>query len=267
MAAQWVILKQKSLDVYFLIRIYMTYRLLGIVIKMSQTSRRKPWFRFQSYWILTNEFKSSLRQNWENDIRKSFVEYFKNLLNGDFDGLLVDEGLFLEGRKVSERECIDLVRTCSDNEVAQVVKNLSNGEAARPDGFNSEFYKASWPMCGKDIFESIKTFFRDEKMPSGISSTYLALISKVKGAMNPKDFRPISCCNVIYKIISTILTNRLRPILAGLISDSHAAFIQGRNLAHNVSLAQELLCQYNRVNASKRCMLKIDISKAYDMVD
>ncbi|KAL9668173.1 hypothetical protein QQ045_002548 [Rhodiola kirilowii] len=68
-------------------------------------------------------------------------------------------------------------------------------------------------------------------------------------------------------LISTILTNRLIPILSGLIFASQAAFIQGRNLAHNVNLTQELLCQYNRVNASKRCMLKIDISKAYDMVD
>ncbi|KAL9681661.1 hypothetical protein QQ045_013448 [Rhodiola kirilowii] len=213
------------------------------------------------------QFRDNSSSYDENDIRKEFADYFKNLLNGDFIGLPVDERLFSEGKKVSDRDCIDIVRFCSYNEVARIVKNLVNGKAAGYDGFNSEFYKAAWLVCGRDISESIKTFFGDGKMPSSINSTYLALIPKVKGAMNPRDFRPISCCNVIYKIISTILTNRLRSVLPSLISDSQAAFIHSRNLAHNGSLAQDLLCQYNRVNASKRCMLKIDISKAYDMVD
>ncbi|KAL9681776.1 hypothetical protein QQ045_013564 [Rhodiola kirilowii] len=103
-------------------------------------------------------------------------------------------------------------------------------------------------------------------MPSDINSTYLALILKVKGDVNPRDFRLISCCNVIYKILYTILTNRLRPVLSSLV------FIL-RQLLFKVEIwlrmaaAQELLCEYNRANDSKRCMLKIDIYKAYDMVD
>ncbi|KAL9669927.1 hypothetical protein QQ045_007477 [Rhodiola kirilowii] len=104
-------------------------------------------------------------------------------------------------------------------------------------------------------------------MPACINSTFLALIPKVKNANSPKDFRPISCCNVVYKIISGVLVNRPKPVLSYLIDPGQSAFVEGRNIAYNVSLVQELLCNYKRKNVSKRCMVKLYISKAYDMVN
>ncbi|KAL9686156.1 hypothetical protein QQ045_023611 [Rhodiola kirilowii] len=89
----------------------------------------------------------------------------------------------------------------------------------------------------------------------------------IKNANCPKDFRPISCFNVVYKIISTMLAIRLKSVLKYLVNQSQSVFIEGRNIAYNISLVQELLGNYKRKHVSKRCMLKLDISKAHDSVE
>jgi hypothetical protein len=80
------------------------------------------------------------------------------------------------------------------------------------------------------------------------------------------DFRPISCCNVVYKIISKILADRLGHALDGIISPMQNAFLGGRRMADNINLLQELLRQYERKRASLRCLIKIDFRKAFDSV-
>ncbi|KAL9661564.1 hypothetical protein QQ045_026388 [Rhodiola kirilowii] len=104
-------------------------------------------------------------------------------------------------------------------------------------------------------------------MPVSLSSTYVALVPKNKNPNSPKDYRPINCCNVVYKIIASVLANRLKSFLPDLIGPSQSAYVHCRSIVHNICLAQELLSQYNRKNISKRCILKIDIGKAYDTVD
>ncbi|KAL9666022.1 hypothetical protein QQ045_000344 [Rhodiola kirilowii] len=121
-----------------------------------------------------------------------------------------------------------LNRQVTMNEVISALKQMSSNKAAGPDDFSVEFFKASWNVCGKDILESVRQFFRDGRMPKGINSTYLALIPKVKNSSTPQDYRPISCCNIIYKIISSILVRRLKQILPRLIGESQSAFVASR---------------------------------------
>ncbi|KAL9682840.1 hypothetical protein QQ045_014650 [Rhodiola kirilowii] len=189
------------------------------------------------------------------------------LITREAQAVLHFRKLLKEGPKVKDIDCIQLSRQVSMEEIFQVVKSLPNNKATGPNGFNAEFFQASWNTCGKDILESIRQFFRDGKMPTGINSTYLALVPKINNPSSHSEFRPIGCCNVIYKIIASILANRLKPVLPDLIGNSQSAFIQGRNIVHNVSLAQELIAHYNRKNISIRCFMKVDICKAYDMVD
>ena len=84
--------------------------------------------------------------------------------------------------------------------------------------------------------------------------------------MNATDFRPISCCTVIYKSVSKIMCNRLKKVLPYIISPSQGAFVQGRELLCNVLLSQELARGYNRQHISPTCLMKIDLRKAYDSV-
>jgi len=81
-----------------------------------------------------------------------------------------------------------------------------------------------------------------------------------------KDYRPISCCNVLYKVISKILANRLKIILPKFITPNQSAFIKDRLLMENLLLATEVIKDYHKESISPRCAMKIDISKAFDSV-
>ncbi|XP_062103512.1 uncharacterized protein LOC133814586 [Humulus lupulus] len=104
-------------------------------------------------------------------------------------------------------------------------------------------------------------------IPHSLNNTLLSLIPKVDHPVNSSKFRPIACCNTLYKCISKMLCNRLNHVLHALISQNQGAFIKNRLLTHNVLILQDLLKGYNRRNISPRCLMKIDISKAYDSID
>ncbi|KAL1226057.1 Secreted RxLR effector protein 78 [Cardamine amara subsp. amara] len=81
-----------------------------------------------------------------------------------------------------------------------------------------------------------------------------------------KDFRPISCCNLLYKVISKIIANGLKTILPDFIALNQSAFIKDCLLMENLLLATELVKDYHKEGISSRCAMKIDIFKAFDSV-
>jgi hypothetical protein len=93
-------------------------------------------------------------------------------------------------------------------------------KAPRPDGFPARFYQTNWGVLKAEIVQAVLKFFDSGQMPEGINDTSIVLIPKVDNPKELKDFRPISLCNVLYKIISKCLVNRLRPILGDIISEN-----------------------------------------------
>ena len=119
---------------------------------------------------------------------------------------------------------------------------------------------------GSDVVAAVGEFFRVEKFLKDLNTTSIALIPKKPEACSLGDYRPISCCNVVYKVISKIIANRLKPILKKCVSPNQAAFLKGRSLGENVLLASELIRDYNKNTCLKSDMLKVDIRKAFDTV-
>ncbi|KAL0387928.1 UNVERIFIED_CONTAM: putative ribonuclease H protein [Sesamum radiatum] len=85
--------------------------------------------------------------------------------------------------------------------------------------------------------------------------------------MHVSDYRPIACCNVLYKAITKIIVKRMQRVLPLLIDYSQNAFVPGRSITDNILLAQELLAGYNQKRLPLRCTIKVDIQKAYDSVE
>ena len=78
-------------------------------------------------------------------------------------------------------------------------------------------------------------------MPIEINHTFITLIPKVKSPERISEFRPISLCNVIYKLVSKVLANRLQWLLPDIILENQSAFQAGRLISDNILMAYETL--------------------------
>ena len=91
------------------------------------------------------------------------------------------------------------------------------------DGMNALFYQKWWHIVGDDVINAVLDFLNFDNMVPDINYTYIVFIPKVKFLEKMSDYRPISLCNVIYKIISKVLANRMKLILPQLISPTQSA--------------------------------------------
>ena len=113
---------------------------------------------------------------------------------------------------------------------------------------------------------AVKDFFRTGYMPNSINATKMVVLAKVNQPTIASDFRPISCCNVIYKCVSKLLWKRLKEVLPSIIHPFQAAFIKGREILYNVLISHDLTRGYQRKNITPKCILKVDLQKAFDSV-
>jgi len=106
-------------------------------------------------------------------------------------------------------------------------------------------------------------------MPNGLNDTYICLIPKVNSPQIINKYHPVSLCNVIYKIVSKVLANRLKGVLPEVVSDAQSAFVPRRQITDNVLVAFEVMHCINQRRKGKEGLMaiKLDISKAYDQVE
>ncbi|XP_074305233.1 uncharacterized protein LOC141640282 [Silene latifolia] len=136
-----------------------------------------------------------------------------------------------------------------------------------PDGYTSQFYKDSWDIVGQEVCDAVKDFFHSGQLLKQLNTTNITLIPKGSNPKTVFEFRPIACCNTLYKCIAKLLCNRLGDILPDIVSINQGGFIKGRNIVENVLICQDIVRLYNRQTASPRCLVKIDLKKAYDSVE
>ncbi|GJR54181.1 hypothetical protein Tco_1404702 [Tanacetum coccineum] len=156
---------------------------------------------------------------------------------------------------------------CDNLNMDAAMFSIGDERAPRPDGFSSAFFKKGWDIVGLNVCHAIRDFFVNGRLLKEINHTFIALIPKVSTPLKINDYRPISCCNVIYKCISKILTNRIIDGIKEVVSDNQSAFVPGRRISDNILITQELMHNYHRNRGPPRCAFKIDIQKAYDTVD
>ncbi|GJU52788.1 uncharacterized protein Tco_1226502 [Tanacetum coccineum] len=177
---------------------------------------------------------------------------------------LDEDGLFTH--KLNSDKALFMVRQVTNEEIKDVIFNIGNDKAPGPDGFTSVFFKKAWDIVGNDVCNAVKDFFSNGHILREINHTIIALLSKVTTPSKINDYRPISCCNVIYKCVSKIITNRIKNGLDDVVSVNQSAFIPGRSISDNILLTQELMHNYHLNRGPPRCAFKIDIQKAYDTV-
>lgn len=119
---------------------------------------------------------------------------------------------------------------------------------------------------GQEITEAVEESRTQRKVGDVLNSTYLTLIPKKDHADTFNDYRPISLCNLRYKLVTKIIAERLKQILGKFISEEQFAFLQDRKITDGVGVVQECL-HTTKVKRRTAFFLTLDLAKAYNRVD
>jgi hypothetical protein len=162
----------------------------------------------------------------------------------------------------------DLCKPYTDEEIGAALFQMGPTKAPGPDGFPALFYQTHWDFFMEEICNAVRDFIVGGEVPEGFCDSIIVLIPKVTKPKHLKNFRPISLCNVIYKISSKVLANRLKVILPMIISEKQSAFVPGRLITDNALIAFECLHTIRQQDIKRPFLaLKIDMMKAYDRVE
>jgi hypothetical protein len=207
---------------------------------------------------------------WSSDrqaIGSCFTTHFKELFSTSSPPIDV-ELLSLFDSCISPEDNISLCEIPLEQEIFSVLNSMGSTKAPGPDGFTALFYKKYWHIVKDVVLACIWDFFGNNRLLKDHNHTFIALIPKHLGASTVHQFRPISLCNIIYKIISKILANRFKALLHLFISPYQSAFVPSRSIQDNSIMAHEL---FNVINSKKGrgglMAIKIDMEKAFDRME
>ncbi|XP_020243149.1 uncharacterized protein LOC109821370 [Asparagus officinalis] len=144
-----------------------------------------------------------------DEIAMELVSYYKSLFGASVTTIDPDIDIIHKGPCLNDLQARELSKPVTKEEIRSAIFSMPDDKAPGPDGYNAAFYKSAWSIVGDEITQAIEGFFKSGKLLGTVNSTAITLIPKVKCPTNPAYFRPISCCNCIYKFISKILANRI----------------------------------------------------------
>lgn len=126
-------------------------------------------------------------------------------------------------------------------EIDNVVFYMKANSAPGPDRMPALFYQKCWGIFASDTTRMVMSFLNRGYLARELVHTIIILIPKAKSPSKFCDYRPISLCNVLYKIISKTLVNRLKLIFLEVISPFQNASVKDRDISDNILIAGVIL--------------------------
>lgn len=120
---------------------------------------------------------------------------------------------------VIKEENEGLISAITPEKLKATVFSMHPDKESGMDGLNPMFFQTFWNIVGNDIVMLCQCFMQTCELPSGINRTIVCLLPKIKIPQLMTNLRPISLCNVVVRILSKVLSNRLKPCLNNFISD------------------------------------------------
>ena len=201
------------------------------------------------------------------EINREVEQFYKTLYkHRELDDCEITS-LVRELPKLSTEQQQSLNGEITLEEAGRVLQKMQNGKSPGSDGFGPEFFKFFWRQLGPFVVKALNEGFRDEEMSATQKE---GLITCVPKADKPKDqiknWRPISLLNVIYKIGSGCIANRIKTVLPDLINEDQTGFIPDRYIGDNVRLIYDVM-QYLDENKLPGLLVCLDFEKAFDSLD
>lgn len=141
--------------------------------------------------------------------------------------LAVDRQVVMQGPVLTIAHKRELLKVVSAEEVLDALKSIGDNKAPGLDGYSARFFKSSWHIVGGDIVAAVQEFFRTGKLLRSLNTSLITLIPKHATVNTIRDYRPIAYCNVLYKIISKLITNRMSVVMSYLVGREQATFVPG----------------------------------------
>eukprot|EP00253_Pinus_taeda_P001598 PITA_01598 len=211
----------------------------------------------------------------EGRVVKSFSD-LSGLGQRHFQSLFSDSGEATIGEVMRTAQCFpsffeedeaeELSIPVTKDEFESTMKNMGKDKSPGPDGWTIELFLHFFDLIGSEITEVVEESRLKGEIYRPFNSTFIVLIPKKDEPETFEDFRPISLCNCIYKIIAKVIASRLVPILSKNISMEQFGFLEGRQIHEAIGVAQEVIHSIKQKNM-KGSILKIDLSKAYDRIN
>lgn len=152
------------------------------------------------------------------------TDFYKSLFTSDAS-TRYDELLPQVPCRVTDVMNEGLMKEYTEVEINNALDSMGDLKVSGADGMPALFYKKFWGTGGKDVVKEVKQVLNGGPMPDHWNDMVVVLIPKVKNPDKLKDLRPISLCNVVYKIASKVLANRLKKVLPDVISLNQSAFV------------------------------------------
>lgn len=149
-------------------------------------------------------------QQQQQHIKELAIGFYQNLLgktSHEFNQVKADRVSGLFRRKLSPSCVAGMQAGVTKNEIKKVIFSMNKNKAPGPDGFSAGFFQQAWPVVGDEVCEAVLEFFTWGRLLKEVNATILTLVPKKKNPASMGDYRPISCCNLVYKCITKILAN------------------------------------------------------------
>eukprot|EP00253_Pinus_taeda_P002467 PITA_02467 len=201
----------------------------------------------------------------QKNLARLAIAHFRGIYRAPADVNILEIMRIIElfPRFVDQEDSEELMKEVTMAELEATLKWFKKDKSPGPDGWTIEFYLAFFEILGNDLLQIVEDSRRRGRISSAIKSTFIALIPKSNAPISFDDFRPISLCNCLYKIIAKTIANHLKPILSQHISSEQFAFLHHRQIHEAIASAQELLHTLH-VKKQKGMILKVDLSMAFD---
>ena len=199
-----------------------------------------------------------------DQIRTFYARLFENKKNchNDFDWNSINN----QQNKLTPEEALNIEGPLTVTEIGDALKGMKHNKTPGIDGFPAEFYKMFWSKLKYFVLRAFNYSYSKGTLPLSLRQTIISCLPKGNKQRDLlKNWRPISLLSVLYKIASSSIASRLKPLLAKLIDNTQTGFIKGRYIGEGTRIIYDLMNYTERKNIDGLLML-IDFEKAFDSI-
>uniref|UniRef100_A0A803Q7D4 Reverse transcriptase zinc-binding domain-containing protein n=1 Tax=Cannabis sativa TaxID=3483 RepID=A0A803Q7D4_CANSA len=184
----------------------------------------------------------------EADFAAEASSFFSNLFTtAGEDGDALDIVISTINTSITDEMNLILTQNFTRSDVEEALNSMAPDKSPGMDGMSAMFFQKHWDVVGSLVTNCVLAILNEGADMSEINSALITLIPKVEQPQQLSDYKPISLCSVLYKLVSKAIVNRFKKVLPAAISQNQSAFLPGRLITDNVLLAFELVhCLKNK---------------------